>query len=128
MTALASLEPREVFEYFEVLSSIPRGSTNERRIADWIVDFANERGCHAERDELNCVLVRKPGQLGLENAEPIILHGHLDMVCEKNEGVVHDFEKDPLTLIVEGDYITADGTSLGADNGIGVSYILALLA
>ena len=128
MTALASLEPREVFEYFEVLSSIPRGSTNERRVADWIVDFANERGCHAERDELNCVLVRKPGQLGLENAEPIILHGHLDMVCEKNEGVVHDFEKDPLTLIVEGDYITADGTSLGADNGIGVSYILALLA
>jgi len=128
MTALASLEPREVFEYFEVLSSIPRGSTNERRVADWIVGFANERGCHAERDELNCVLVRKPGQLGLENAEPIILHGHLDMVCEKNEGVVHDFEKDPLTLIVEGDYITADGTSLGADNGIGVSYILALLA
>ena len=128
MTALASLEPREIFEYFEVLSSIPRGSTNERQIADWIVAFANERGCHAERDELNCVLVRKPGQLGLENAEPLILHGHLDMVCEKNEGVVHDFEKDPLTLLVKGDYITADGTSLGADNGIGVSYILALLA
>ena len=128
MTALASLEPREIFEYFEVLSSIPRGSTNERQIADWVVAFANERGCVAERDELNCVLVRKPGQLGLENAQPLILHGHLDMVCEKNEGVVHDFEKDPLTLIVEGDYITADGTSLGADNGIGVSYILALLA
>ena len=128
MTALASLEPREIFEYFEVLSSIPRGSTNERQIADWVVAFANERGCVAERDELNCVLVRKPGQLGLENAQPLILHGHLDMVCEKNEGVVHDFEKDPLKLLVEGDYITADGTSLGADNGIGVSYILALLA
>ena len=128
MTALASLEPREIFEYFEMLSSIPRGSTNERQVADWVVAFANAHGCHAERDELNCVLVRKPGQLGLEKAEPLILHGHLDMVCEKNEGVVHDFEKDPLKLVVEGDYITADGTSLGADNGIGVSYILALLA
>ena len=128
MTALATLEPREVLAYFEVLASIPRGSTNERRVADWVVGFARERGLEAERDELNCVLVRKPGQLGLENATPLILHGHLDMVCEKDEGVIIDFENDPITLVVDGDYIKADGTSLGADNGIGVSYILALLA
>lgn len=128
MTALAALEPREVLAYFEVLASIPRGSTNERAVAEWVVQFARERGLEAERDELNCVLVRKPGQLGLESAPPLILHGHLDMVCEKDEGVVIDFEKDPITLVVDGDYIKADGTSLGADNGIGVSYILALLA
>jgi dipeptidase D len=125
---LSHLEPREVFQYFEVLTSIPRGSGNEERIANWVLEFAAAHGLHAEKDEKHCVLVRKPGQGGLENAEPLILHGHLDMVCEKAEGVEFDFENEPLRLLIEGDLITADGTSLGADNGIGVSYILALLA
>jgi len=128
MTVLESLQPREIFQYFETLASIPRGSGNERQVADWIVAFARDLGLEASRDELNCVLVKKPGQLGLEDAPALILHGHMDMVCEKAEGVVIDFEKDPITLVVDGDYIKADGTSLGADNGIGVSYILALLA
>lgn len=127
MTALETLEPREVLSFFETLSDIPRGSGNEKQVADWVVSFAQERGLQAEQDDLHCVLVRKPGQGGLEDAPPLILHGHLDMVCEKEEGVVHDFESDPIRLVVDGDYITADGTSLGADNGIGVSYILALL-
>lgn len=127
MTVLESLEPREIFNFFEILSDIPRGSGNEKQAADWVVNFAEERGLRAEQDEMHCVLVKKPGQLGLEDAPPLILHGHLDMVCEKEEGVVIDFEKEPIRLVVDGDYITADGTSLGADNGIGVSYILALL-
>lgn len=127
MPVLESLEPREIFSFFETLSDIPRGSGNEKQAADWVVNFAKERGLHAEQDELHCVLVKKPGQLGLEDAPPLILHGHLDMVCEKEEGVTIDFEKEPIRLVVDGDYITADGTSLGADNGIGVSYILALL-
>jgi dipeptidase D len=127
MTVLESLQPREVLRFFEILSETPRGSGNEKQIADWVVDFATQRGLEAEQDEMHCVLVKKPGQHGLEDAPPLVLHGHLDMVCEKDEGVEHDFENDPLRLVVDGDYITADGTSLGADNGIGVSYILALL-
>lgn len=126
-SALANLEPREVFDFFETLASIPRGSENEKQVAEWVVSFMRERGLEASMDERNCVLVKKPGTLGLESAPALVLHGHLDMVCEKKEGVVHDFLTDGIKLLVEGDFITADGTSLGADNGIGVSYILALL-
>jgi dipeptidase D len=127
MSVLSSLEPQEVFSFFDVLCTIPRGSGNEKQIAEWVVSFAQERGLEAVKDDLHCVLVRKPGQLGLENAAPLILHGHLDMVCEKEEGSTHNFETDSLRLLIDGDSITAEGTSLGADNGIGVSYILALL-
>ena len=125
---LQGLEPREVFRFFEVLSSIPRGSGNEEQLANWVVDFVHTLGLEAIKDDLHCVLVRKPGQLGLQDAAPLILHGHLDMVCEKSEGVEFDFVKQALNLVVEGDYLSAMGTTLGADNGIGVSYILALLA
>lgn len=127
MPTLKSVQPQEVFSFFETLSDIPRGSGNEKEVADWLVNFARDRGLEASQDDLHCVLVRKPGQLGLETAPPLILHGHLDMVCEKEDGVVHDFERDPIELLIDGDFITANGTSLGADNGIGVSYILALL-
>jgi dipeptidase D len=127
MSVLKSLQPQEVLSFFEALAGIPRGSCNEKEVADWVVSFAQDRGLEATQDDLHCVLVKKPGQLGLEDAPPLILHGHLDMVCEKDDGVVHDFERDPIKLLVDGDFITADGTSLGADNGIGVSYILALL-
>ena len=124
---LRDLEPREVFRFFEVLTSIPRGSGNEEQVANWVVDFARSLGLEATQDDLHCVLVKKPGQGGLEKAAPLILHGHLDMVCEKAEGVEFDFVNQPLSLVVDGEYISATGTSLGADNGIGVSYILALL-
>ena len=125
---LTELEPREVLGLFEVLANIPRGSGNESKVADWVVAYAQGLGLDAKKDALSCVLVKKPGQGGLEHSAPLILHGHLDMVCEKAEGVEFDFKNDPIRLVVDGDYITADGTSLGADNGIGVSYILALLA
>jgi len=125
---LSALEPQEVLGIFEVLANIPRGSGNESQVADWVVAYAQGLGLDAKKDALSCVLVKKPGQGGLENAAPLVLHGHLDMVCEKAEGVEFDFVKDPIRLVVDGDFITADGTSLGADNGIGVSYILALLA
>jgi dipeptidase D len=127
MTSLESLQPYEVLRFFEVLSNIPRGSENEKQAADWVVNFAQERGLTAFQDDMHCVVVRKPGQGGLENAPALILHGHLDMVCAKNEGVEIDFLNEPITLVLDGDFIRADGTSLGADNGIGVSYILALL-
>ncbi len=127
MPVLESLQPAEVLRFFEILSDIPRGSENEKQAADWVVNFAQERGLTASQDEKHCVLVRKPGQGGLENAPALILHGHLDMVCAKDEGVEIDFLNEPIKLVVDGDFIRADGTSLGADNGIGVSYILALL-
>jgi len=127
MTTLESLQPHEVLRFFEILSNIPRGSENEKQAADWVVNFARERGLTASQDDLHCVVVRKPGQGGLENAPALILHGHLDMVCAKDEGVEIDFLNEPIKLVVDGDFIRADGTSLGADNGIGVSYILALL-
>ncbi|MGS0685482.1 beta-Ala-His dipeptidase [Nakamurella sp. GG22] len=127
MPVLESLQPQEVLRFFEILSNIPRGSENEKQAADWVVNFAEERGLEAFQDDLHCVVVRKPGQGGLENAPGLILHGHLDMVCAKEEGVDIDFVNEPIKLVVDGDYIAADGTSLGADNGIGVSYILALL-
>ncbi len=127
MSILKSLQPHEVFSFFETLAGIPRGSGNEKEVADWVVSFARDRGLEAIQDDRHCVFVRKPGQLGLDDAPPLILHGHLDMVCEKEDGVVHDFERDPIELLIDGDFITANGTSLGADNGIGVSYILALL-
>jgi len=125
---LSHLEPREVFQYFEVLTSVPRGSGNEEQIANWVLRFAEANGLEATKDDAHCVIVRKPGQGGLEGAAPLILHGHLDMVCEKAEGVEFDFAAQGLELVVDDQFISAQGTSLGADNGIGVSYILALLA
>ena len=125
---LGEIEPKEVLGIFEILANIPRGSGNEAGVAAWVVQFAQARGLEAFSDDLNCVFVRKPGQGGLEDSEPLILHGHLDMVCEKAEGVEFDFVNDPIELLIDGDFVTARGTSLGADNGIGVSYILALLA
>ncbi|MBM9465958.1 beta-Ala-His dipeptidase [Nakamurella leprariae] len=127
MPVLEKLEPQEVLRFFEILSDIPRGSENEQQVADWVVAFARERGLTAFQDAAHCVVVRKPGQGGLEDAPTLILHGHLDMVCAKDEGVEIDFLTEPIRLVVDGDFIRADGTSLGADNGIGVSYILALL-
>jgi len=127
MTTLESLQPHDVLRFFEILSNIPRGSENEKQAADWVVNFAQERGLTAFQDDMHCVVVRKPGQGGLENAPALILHGHLDMVCAKDEGVEIDFLNEPIRLVIDGDFIKADGTSLGADNGIGVSYILALL-
>ncbi|WP_309620039.1 beta-Ala-His dipeptidase [Salinibacterium sp.] len=125
---LDRLEPQEVLGFFEILANIPRGSGNEERVAQWVVSFAHEHGLEAVKDDLHCVLVKKPGQGGLEQSAPLVLHCHLDMVCEKAENTEFDFVNDPIRLVVEGDFISANGTSLGADNGIGVSYILALLA
>lgn len=127
MTTINELEPRDILGIFAQLSAIPRGSGNELAVSDWIASAAAERGLEVHQDELHSLLIRKPATPGYENAPTVILHGHIDMVCEKEETSTHDFLQDPLTLLVDGEFITADGTSLGADNGIGVSYILALL-
>ncbi|MDO5017942.1 MAG: beta-Ala-His dipeptidase [Lagierella massiliensis] len=119
--------PKDVLYWFEELTKIPRCSKNEEKVSDFILDFAKERNLEAKRDDLYNVIVKKPATKGLENGPTVILQGHMDMVCEKVEGSEHDFSKDPLKLKVEDGFLMADGTTLGADDGIAVAYCLAIL-
>lgn len=128
MGVLTNYEPKDVFTYFETLCSIPRGSGNTDGVAAWLVQFAKEHGLESYRDSANNVIIRKAASAGYENADTIILQGHHDMVCEKDEGVDFDFEKDAIQPYVDGDWIRAKGTTLGGDNGIAVAMILAVLA
>ncbi len=124
---LKDREPQAPLHFFEEISQIPRGSGNEEAIASYIENWAKERNLYVDRDECNNLFIKKPATPGYENAAPVLLQGHTDMVCEKNSDTVHDFEKDPIKLVVDGDYLKADGTTLGADDGVAVSYIMALL-
>lgn len=125
--SIKELKPQKVFRYFHEISQIPRGSGNERELSDYMVAFAKARNLEVIQDKYMNVIIRKPGTKGYENAPITILQGHLDMVCEQNAGTGHDFEKDPIDLVVEGEWLTANGTTLGADNGIAVAYALAIL-
>lgn len=127
MGVLSELEPKEVFHYFEEISHIPRASYKEDKISDYCVSFAKERGLTVYQDEYKNVIIIKDATPGYENVEPVVLQGHLDMVCEKEPDCTIDFDKDGLTLEVNGDYITAKGTTLGGDDGIAVAYALAIL-
>lgn len=128
MGVLSNLEPKEVFHYFEELCKIPHPSYKEGKISDYCVSFAKKHNLEVYQDELKNIIMIKESTKGYENVEPIILQGHLDMVCEKEPDYEIDFEQDGLTLLVEGDSITAKGTTLGGDDGIAVSYALAILA
>lgn len=114
-------------KYFEELSQIPRGSYHEEAVADYIESIASEHELRYIRDDMHNIIVFKEASAGYEDHEPIMLEGHLDMVCEKNNDSDHDFENDPLDLYVEDGYLYAKETTLGADDGYGVSYMLALL-
>ncbi len=127
MEKLKGLKPERVFHYFEEISAIPRGSGNMDGIAAYCMNFSKEQGLKAVRDKANNVIIYKPASKGYEHAETVILQGHLDMVCQKTEDSTIDFEKDGLELVVEGDYVTANGTTLGADNGIAVAMVMAIL-
>ena len=121
-------EPDELFDYFEAISAIPRGSGNEKGIADYLVKFAEERGLFCLRDELDNVFIRKPATPGYEDRPVIMLQGHTDMVCEQNEGTGHDFETEGLDLYVEKGWLKARGTTLGGDDGAAVAIMMAVLA
>ncbi len=125
---LKDLSPDLVFCYFEDITRIPRGSGNEKAISDYLVSFAKKHNLEVIQDEALNVIIKKSGSKGYENAPTVILQGHMDMVCEKNKEVEHNFEKDPLNIRIEGDFIKAAGTTLGADNGIAVAYCLAILS
>jgi len=127
MYILENLEPKKVFMFFEEISRIPRGSGNEKQASDYLVKFAKDRNLEVIQDAAYNVIIKKPGTKGYENSPPVILQGHIDIVCEKNQDTVHDFEKDPIKLIVDGDFIKAEGTTLGADNGNAIAIAMGIL-
>ena len=127
MGVLSALEPAKVFQFFEEICSIPHGSGNVEQISNYLVDFAKERGLKYRQDEKYNVVIWKDGSKGYENSEPVILQGHMDMVAVKTADCPKDMEKDGLDLEVNGDLISAKGTSLGGDDGIAVAYSLAIL-
>ncbi len=116
------------FEYFKQISKIPRGSGNEKGIADFIEKFAKDRGLYCTRDSVNNVFVRRCASVGCEGLAPVLLQAHTDMVCEKAEGKEFDFLTQPIELVIKGDRVTSNGTTLGADDGAGVSVMLDILA
>lgn len=125
--SLYNIEPRVLWKHFLELSKIPRGSRNETAAARYVEDSARAMGHEVIRDDAGNLLIRKKASAGMENRQGIIIQAHVDMVCEKNEVTMHDFLKDPIAVYREGDLIRARGTTLGADNGIGVAAALAVL-
>jgi dipeptidase D len=127
MNTITELAPREVWENFYKLTRVPRPSHHEENARAFVMQWAKEHGIWAEIDEAGNILMRKPATPGMENRQGVILQGHLDMVPQKNMDKVHDFTRDPIDARVEGEWVTADGTTLGADNGIGVAAGMAML-
>ena len=125
--AIDGLKPELVWKYFAEFARVPRCSKHEERATKYILDTAKKLGLSAKADRLGNVVVKKPASPGKERAKSIALQGHLDMVCEKNKGTVHDFSKDPIELVRKGNFMMANGTTLGADNGIAVATNLAIM-
>ena len=120
-------EPQALYHFFEDISRIPRVSFHEKQVSQYLVDFAESRGLWYYRDEMYNVLIKKEGSRGCENLPPILLEGHVDMVAAKAEESSHNFETDPIELVVEGNILRANKTTLGADNGCAVAMMLTLL-
>lgn len=124
---ITGYKPEKLFHFFEDISAIPRGSANEKAISDYLVAFAEERNLWYHRDALFNVIIKKPASAGAKEKPAIMLQGHTDMVCEKLAGVAHDFTTDPLDLIIKDGVLSANGTTLGGDNGAAVACMLAIL-
>ncbi|WP_028829436.1 aminoacyl-histidine dipeptidase [Proteocatella sphenisci] len=127
MNHFENLESSKVFHFFEEISKIPRCSGSEKEVSDYMVKFAKDRNLEVWQDEIYNIIIKKTATPGYENFPSIALQGHLDMVCEKNVNTIHDFSKDPIKLIIRYGMIYADGTTLGADNGIAVAMAMAVL-
>ena len=124
---LKSLKPALLWKHFDAIRKIPHCSRQEGPLADYVQSFVKGLGLRVKRDAVGNVVVVKPASPGREKAKGVILQGHLDMVCEKNADVKHDFSKDPLELVLDGEWLKASGTTLGADNGVGLAAALAVL-
>ena len=127
MAVLDQLEPKKVFQFFEEMCAIPHGSGNTKAVSDWCADFAKARGLEYHQDAANNIIIIKEATAGYEQAEPVILQGHLDMVCEKVPECAKDMAKEGLDLAVDGDLVLAKGTTLGGDDGIAVAMAMAVL-
>lgn len=127
MSVLGHLEPKKVFDYFEEMCAIPHGSRNNTAMSNWLVKFAADRGLEHYQDEAENVIIIKPATAGYETAEPVIIQGHMDMVCEKAPDCTKDMAVEGLDLAIDGDWVYAKGTTLGGDDGIAVAMGLALL-
>ncbi len=124
---MKNLEPQSLWRHFEALSAIPRASEKEAVARSYVLAEAARLGLESIADKVGNIVIRKPARPGREGAVPAVLQGHLDMVCEKNEGTAHNFDTDPIRLVRDGDWLKADGTTLGADNGVGVAAALAVM-
>jgi dipeptidase D len=124
---LSGLNPKAVWEIFEQICNIPHPSKHEEKIIEFTLNFGKKLGLETVQDEVGNVLIRKPATAGMENCKTIVLQGHLDMVPQKNGDKKHDFEKDPIETVIDGEWVRANGTTLGADNGIGAAAALAVL-
>lgn len=127
MEVLSNLEPKSVWKYFEEICQVPRPSKKEEKIIDFLMGFAKINNLVAEKDKIGNVIIRKPATEGKENVKTAVLQSHMDMVCEKNADVKHNFDKDPIIPFIDGDWVKAKGTTLGADDGIGMAAQMALL-
>jgi dipeptidase D len=128
MSDIRNLEPKQLWNYFHDITQIPHPSKKEKKIVEYVVAFGKKLNLETLVDKTGNVIIRKPATKGMENRKGVILQTHLDMVPQKNGDKVHDFEKDPIETVVDGDWVKAKGTTLGSDNGIGVSATLAVLA
>lgn len=124
---LVNLKPELLWKHFEELTQIPRPSRKEEKAAKYIIDFAKQNNLEYAKDSFGNIVVRKSATPGKEHLTPVVLQGHLDMVAEKNADVVHNFDKDPINIYIDGDWVKAKGTTLGSDNGVGVAAALAVL-
>lgn len=127
MNNLDRLAPASVWRFFESICQIPRPSKHEEKIIGFLTDFARQQKLTVKKDAVGNVLIIKPASKGMENRRTLVLQSHLDMVCEKNSGTVHNFDTDPIKPIIDGEWVTAEGTTLGADCGIGIAAQLAIL-
>ena len=127
MEVLKGLKPEAVWTYFEEICQVPRPSRKEEKIGKWLMDFARKHNLEAKQDEAGNVLISRGATPGKENTPGIVLQAHMDMVCEKNSDTQHDFDKDPIQPYIDGEWVKAKGTTLGADDGIGVAAALAVL-
>ena len=123
-----TLKPASVFHYFEEICQVPRPSKKEEKIIAYLENFAQTQGLEWKKDEAGNILIKKAATPGKENLKTVILQSHIDMVCEKNSDSTHDFMNDPIETYVDGEWFKAKGTTLGADNGIGMATQLAILA
>lgn len=125
---LFGLEPTKVFEYFEALCQIPHGSGNTKKISDYLVCYAKQQGLRYIQDKWNNVIIYADGTCGYEDHKPVVIQGHMDMVCEKDDDCTIDMEKEGLAIAHDGKYVFANGTTLGGDDGIAIAFALALMA